>query len=194
VPLLDNPLQDVAASPDHLVLRVFPGTGNSEMHEDDGSAAPRPEDRVTTRIRVEQDAGTLTIRLEANAAVRELSLDVVGCESIGAVVVDGVRLPVDAEIVRDEPLAAALRVSLGRLDLTSAVEVRLQDVEFASADTEPRSFDLLDRASVDYAVKNTALTAMCRLGGIELAQTLHAIALPATLRGALLEVATDSAQ
>ncbi|ROR96393.1 alpha-glucosidase (family GH31 glycosyl hydrolase) [Salana multivorans] len=149
-------------------------------------------------------------------AVREVTLDVVGAVRVERVVLapfgalgtpaaddedaaagaSGADLPTvelsgtDASVVavhRDELLAPALRVRLGEVDLARGLEVRLIGLEAAPDTLVEDTFALLDAAEIPFWNKEHAWRTVKELTGLELAQEIGALQIPAALRGALIE-------
>ena len=99
------------------------------------------------------------------------------------------RVGADRRDVEDATATAdAVRVDLGRLDLTHGVEIRLLDVKLRDDDVPAAAFALLDRAEIGYVLKEQALAAVTTLTGPALIAALHALDLPGNLYGALLEL------
>ena len=195
IALLDDPMQSVGENPDTLVLRIMPGTGRSAIYEDDGSAAPTVAERIETHVRVDglaEDSDTATIALHGSGgpATRGIILELVGIASVASVEINGSPVTFAAERAADvDGLAAALRIPLGAVALSAGAEIRLAGIVPATSDAAAAGFALLDRAQVDYSLKQIAYSAgISRLSGIALAQFLDTLPLPANLRGALLEV------
>ncbi|MFT4052076.1 TIM-barrel domain-containing protein [Microbacterium sp.] len=209
LPLADAlaPLGDV---PDKLTLRVFPGEGVSHLIEDHGQGAPTPEDRNLTRfvqsLTVRPD-GLADLRLTIEpttgpepSALREIVVEIVGAvglEGVGFEVVGvagGADLPdapalADAGVVDDEILAPALRVELGRVDLSHGLTLTVSGLAPAVPDVVAEAFVLLDQAEIAFDAKEAAWSAVRGLSGLALAQELSSIELPSALRAALLECA-----
>lgn len=197
IPMLDDLAQDIGENPERLVLRIVPGTGDSMVFEDDGSAAPTRSERHATRVHVEWPNGSpadVIIRIDPPSGpgvrgVRDLTLDLVGAHTADRVEIGGARSQTRGASVRvDGTLAPALRLDLGTQDLSSGLEIHVAGVTVPSFDRDGATFAHLDRAEIEYRLKNQALRAVERLSGIRLVQELNTIALPASLSGALIEV------
>ncbi|MDF1490004.1 glycoside hydrolase family 31 protein [Tessaracoccus caeni] len=191
LPLADA-MEPVTDAPAALMLRVFPGDGISHLIEDHGEGVPSAEDRNVTRF-VQNlwrwDDGRAELRLVIEPTTgpdprRERDLVI---EVVGAVAVDGFD---GAQVVSDETLSPALRIDLGRVDLSAGVDLRLRGLVAAEADVVKEAFDLLDAAEIAFVTKEKAWAAVRRLDGLALAQELATIDLPEVLRGAILERAS----
>ena len=113
---------------------------------------------------------------------RDIVLEIVGATSVEGL--DG------AYVATDETLSPALRVDLGRVDLTEGLDLTLSALTPARVDVEKEAFALLDAAEIAFLTKEAAWSAVSRLDGLALAQELTTIDLPESLRGALLERAS----
>ena len=188
LPLADAmaPLTD---APDRLTLRVYPGDGVSQLIEDHGEGAPTAADRNITRFvqtLTPHDDGRADLRLLIEPTSgpdprleREIVLEIVG--------VSAVESYNDAVLAEDELLSPALRIDLGRVDLTTGIDVSLTGLVPAALDPAKETFALLDVAEVEYLLKTDAWSAVRRSDGLALAQELASLGLPAILRDALLE-------
>ncbi|MFT3889345.1 MAG: glycoside hydrolase family 31 protein [Arachnia sp.] len=191
LPLAD-PLAPVTDAPDALTLRVFPGDGVSHLIEDHGEGAPTADDRNITRFvqsLTVRDDGLADLRLVVEPTTgpeprreRDLVLEIVGAASAEG--------RPDARVVTDETLSAALRIDLGRVDLSAGLDVTVTGLAPVRPDVVADAFALLDAAEIAFGVKESAWAAVKRLGGLPLAQELAAIDLPEALRGAILERAS----
>lgn len=191
LPLAD-PLATITDAPATLTLRLFPGDGVSHLIEDHGEGAPSPEDRNVTRFTqslTAGDDGRADLRLVIEPPTgpdprreRDIVLEIVGATSVEGL--DG------AYVATDETLSPALRVDLGRVDLTEGLDLTLSALTPARVDVEKEAFALLDAAEIAFLTKEAAWSAVSRLDGLALAQELTTIDLPESLRGALLERAS----
>lgn len=220
---LAEALEPITDAPVRLTLRVFPGTGVSELIEDHGEGAPTAADRNITRF-----TQTLTPRTNGLADLelviapttgpdplveREISLEIVGAGTVAKVSTSAFGLhsanePESSEgatsrgsggeseanadettpsIKADELLSPALRIELGKVNMTHGIIVRLKDLQAAPVDVVTETFALLDAAEIAFTVKEQAWAAVKRRGGLALAQELATIGLPPALRAALLE-------
>ncbi|WP_282837514.1 TIM-barrel domain-containing protein [Microbacterium flavum] len=198
VPMLADPQEHVEVNPETLVLRLVPGAGASSLFEDDGSAAPTPAERTTIRVVQTPHAGaSMRLRIEATGPAasheRALVLDLAGVASIGGLSVDGRTRAERGDVVRaDGTLAPALRVPLGRLDLSAGVEIELSEVAEEVYDPAAAVFEILDRAQIEFALKHAAYDGSSGVSGVEFSQFLDTLSLPASLRGALIEAVARS--
>lgn len=202
LPLLADPHADISARPETLMLRAIPGTGTSHLIEDDGSAAPEAEVmRFEQSLTVGDDPARadLTLSCEplsgpAAAGVRGVLVDLVGVESLehAELTVNGETRPVtvvgadrDAEAL----LAPALRLDLGQLALKDGFTLRVVGARRREQDLVAEAFALLDVAEIAFVDKERAWQAVQTVEGLALVQELASIALPASLRDALVECA-----
>lgn len=188
LPLADA-MAPVTDAPARLTLRVFPGDGRSELIEDHGEGAPRLDDRNVTRFTQSlsvRDDGRADLRLvigpttgEDPLREREIVLEIVGAAMAES--------HEDARVASDETLSPALRIELGRVDMTVGADVRLTGLTAAPPDVAGECFALLDAAWIEYLAKEAAWSAVQRLDSLALAQELTAQGLPGVLRDAILE-------
>jgi len=194
LPLADA-LDPVVDAPARLTLRVFPGDGVSHLIEDHGEGAPAADDRNVTRF-----VQALTVRDDGRADLRLVIEPTTGpdplgereivLEVVGASAVEGFE---GAAVVEDELLSQALRIELGRVDMTTGVDVVLVGLSPVRPDVVGEAFAILDAAEIEYTVKQAAWTATQRLAGLALARGLAALPLSPVLRDALLERAAATA-
>jgi hypothetical protein len=192
VPQLADPMSDVSVIPDALLLQVFPSAaGNTELYEDDGRGAPSVAQRHQTTIELEWDGddAVLSIGPPTGPGVRterSITLELVGVTSVGQVLLRaGGRV---SDITGMTATPVAVRVELGRLDLTHGVAVTLRGIRVRDDDVPAAAFALVDRAEIAYTAKERALAAVTTLTGPALVAELHALDLPGNLYGALLEL------
>ena len=185
-------MADPNDTPDALRLQVFPSaSGRAQLYEDNGQGLPSVAQRheTTVDLRWDDAEAVLSIAPPRGPGVRterSLSLELVGVASVGQV---ELRVGADRRDVEDATATAdAVRVDLGRLDLTHGVEIRLLDVKLRDDDVPAAAFALLDRAEIGYVLKEQALAAVTTLTGPALIAALHALDLPGNLYGALLEL------
>ena len=205
LPLQADPFAAVGTNPHDLVLRVFPGSGSTELVEDDGAGAPGANDRQITAITVETSEradGLTDVRLVIAApsgpgalTQRGLGIDLVGvmsAEHISASLGDSELTLEGAAAATDEAsrtLAPALRIELGTVDLTGGLVLNAYGVRRREMDLAASAFALLDRAEIAYQAKESAWQAMREGSGLALVQELNAVELPGMLRDALVELA-----
>ncbi|MEZ5087923.1 MAG: glycoside hydrolase family 31 protein [Tessaracoccus sp.] len=188
LPLADA-MAPVVDAPEVLTVRVFPGDGVSHLIEDHGEGTPNPDDRNVTRIvqslTVREDGlADLRVIIEPTTgpdplAERGIVLEIVGSSAAGDL--DGAR------VVADETLSPALRIDLGRVDMTAGIDVTVAGLVPAPVDAVGESFALLDAAEIAFTTKEQAWSAVKRLDGLALAQELATLDLPDLLRDAILE-------
>ena len=192
VPQLADPMADVSVTPDALLLQVFPSaSGRTELYEDDGKGTPSVAQRHQTTIELEWDGddAVLSIGPPTGPAVRterSITLELVGVASVGQVLLRAEGRAPDVTGRTSTP--AAVRVDLGRLDLTHGVVVTLRGIRLRDDDVPAAAFALVDRAEIAYTAKERALAAVTTLTGPALVAELHALDLPGNLYGALLEL------
>ena len=201
LPLQADPQADVRKNPDHLELRVIPGTGTSRLSEDDVDGVPGPNDRrvsvLDQHLAVQDDGSariTVTVRPPEGPryeAPRRVTLDVasvVGVRKCSVRVGDEVR-ELCGRVHRDELLASAWRVDLGEVDLNAGVQVVLDGARPRETDLAADAFELLDRAEISFDAKEQAWAAAQQCAPEDLVTGVTSIDLPQGLRDALAEVA-----
>lgn len=199
VPMLIDPLERIEGNPETLVLRLVPGSGESVVHEDDGSATPDVTTRTSLRVRQESDAsGAVLVRIDAvgpaAAVPRQLVLDLAGVVRVGGVRIDGIPQDDLGTVERaDGTLAPALRIRLGSRDLGAGVVIELQGVTEAAPSVEEAVFAILDRAQIEFWLKHAISAGPVGAGGSAYSQFLDTLPVPAALRGALIEAVAQVA-
>ncbi len=166
VPLDADPMSHAGDAPTELELLVIPGTGESTLAEDDGSAAPE-RGLVTFRQSLEVREGggadiTLTIsasgaplpdrRIDPSAGVQDaedVSVD-------GGVYASFASLPADAENLSP----AGLSVDLGVVRLSEGLTIRICGARPAEAFDAQRVFELLQQAELAFEVKRQVWVAV----------------------------------
>lgn len=195
VALLPSAMDDVAVNPEGFVLRSYPGSGKSQIFEDDGSASPSITERAEITVRrTETESGfTLEIRgerLPVDQSKRELTLDLPGVASVASVSVNGTAV---SDAHREEPLrmddllAPALRIALGTHDLAAGVRVECHDVVHSEFDAKHALFSLLHRAEIPFDTKGHVYNNCPLVSDLRLTEFLETVELPASLRGAIVE-------
>ena len=198
VPLSADPLAPLDENPTALVVKVFPGEGESVLVEDDGAAAPAPMRTVFAQQwdRVDEHARVTITATTEGATVRpieSLSFDLVGVSTVESanVEIDGVEHPCVVEAASgdvQELLAPALRVRIEGVNLAASIRVVVTGVAARDNDAQAQVVELLQRARIEYRLKDRALTAVQRLTGLELADELSSIGMPEILRDAITEI------
>ncbi|HEY8719546.1 TIM-barrel domain-containing protein [Pengzhenrongella sp.] len=209
LPLAADPLADVAANPEALVLLVIPGAdGGCTLLEDDGRGGATVADRQQTAITftwsprstgsggadTEADA-VLTLAPPTGpgvATVRTLTLELVGVDSVRRVVVVTGERAQAAHLDPDDGTGRR-EVELGTLDLSAGVQVRLEGVRLVPPDVGAAAFALLDEAEIGYDLKAQVMEMVGALSGRALLSALHTLELPGNLYGALLEIVSATA-
>lgn len=190
VVLAGDPGADVGALPEALEVRVFPGSGRAVLVEDDGAADVGPDERQLTTVRTERAGDRLTVTVEPVAGRRlltrrRLTLDLVGVasghlEGPGSVT----------------PGGRGLLVDLGEVETAGGLEVVLTGVTDRREDPASAAFAILDRAEIDYHLKDRVMSRIDRLtvrGPGAVLGDLTGVDLPGNLRAALVEVLTAGA-
>jgi hypothetical protein len=198
IPLAADPMAAVASAPEALELRVFPGAaGGCQIHEDDGRGAPSIADRHTTEVTLHWDQrdedradATLTIHPPTGTAAltrRTLTVTLVGVAEVAraSLGVPGAGSLTEVDQAREE---RSVRLALGEVDLAAGLEVILEGIRDEPPSTTARVFELLDRAEIDYALKDRILQVVEHHDGAARAASLHALRAPDSLYGAILEV------
>ena len=202
VPLAADPIADASASPDALVLRVFPGAdGGCVLLEDAGGGDPGVEDRQETAITLTwrqgdrtdlEDEVVLTVAPPTGPGVltsRTLTVELVGVDSIRRGLIRAGEREVAVRVVPAEGDGPSA-VELGTVDLSAGLEVRFDGVRVRRDDIVAEAFVLLDDAEIAYDVKTRAMELVGSMSGTALVSALHVLDLPGNLYGALLEIAS----
>lgn len=218
LPLQADPAWDVRCNPQHLELRVIPGTGSSELAEDDVAGVPTAADRRRTEFVQTLDVhddGTADLTLEirtpegpAYGEPRRVTIDLAGVAKaeqvrvVGGVVAheSGDATDSEGEVTQervvlkvapheDELLAPSLRIELGEVDLDAGLTVYVTGAQRIAKDLVADAFALLDRAEIGFDDKEAAWAATRQASGLDLATSLAAVDLPQVLRDAILEAA-----
>ncbi|WP_282943818.1 TIM-barrel domain-containing protein [Cellulomonas endometrii] len=198
LPLAGDPGDAVDDAPRELTLRVFPGpAGEATLVEDDGSAAPVPH---VTRFALDAlgPEGDVVLTVEPGRGARtdrHLRLEVVGLVPGPEVQVHGapggragvVALGSDGGAPADGDAVGA-GVDLGPVDLTAGLRVVVSGLVPPAPDLPADVVRLLAPLRMSIGLKTQALEAARGAGGAGLAQRWHALGLPDTVLGALLEL------
>ncbi len=204
LPLQADALADSRTNPDVMVLRVFPGTGESTLIEDDGSAEPTPWVTTIAQRSTARDDGALDLTIgiatgdgAPGRIVRALALDLAGIESIesASLVVGGDDRPLDVADRDDDAgtlLGPALRVRAEDLDLHRPIAVQIRGARRRREKTSAAIGALLAEARIEVRLKDRAYAACGRLEGVELVAELSALGLPAALIAAAVEILTEA--
>ncbi|MGB4779075.1 TIM-barrel domain-containing protein [Microbacterium sp.] len=189
LPLADA-LEPIIDAPTTLTLRVYPGNGVSHLIEDHGQGAPTDDDRNVTRFvqtLTVHDDGCADLRLviEPTTGPDPLAIRHIVLEVVGAIEADN--SPHDAQRSEEELLSPALRIDLGAVDMTSGADIALTGLQPAPVNVATEAFALIDGAEIDHLPKLAAWDAVNTRDGLDFAQELALIDLPASLRDALLE-------
>lgn len=206
VPLSADPLAQVDQNPAALVVKAFPGDGESTLIEDDGSARPEPVRTVFSQQWSRDEHGAAVVVTAATEGVvdrpvESLSFDLVGVGDARSarVEVDGVEHPCVIEPAAgdvQELLAPALRVRVENVNLAASIRVTVTGVTARENDADAQVVEILRRARIEYWLKDRGLAAVQRLTGLELADELSSVGMPEVLRLAITEIvsATDVAE
>ncbi|WP_454048913.1 TIM-barrel domain-containing protein [Cellulomonas sp. Marseille-Q8402] len=202
LPLATDPMADVSDAPEALTVRIYPGTaGEATLVEDDGGAAPEPQ---TTRISWSA-TGTGDVEVTVDPPTgpgvrtrRRLRVELVGLvptpasaatpgAGSPAVAVEALPAPEGTSNRDDVPPAGAV-VDLGEVDLATGLRLEVSGLEVPRRDLAREVADLLDPMRIPVAQKNRALAAARSTEPELLPAAWHALGLPGTVLGALLEL------
>ena len=187
LPLAADPMADVSGQPESLIVKVFLGAeGQYRLVEDDGSATVSRADCLETRFDLDwRPAGdhmadaTLTVE---SPVERSIVVEFVGAASIASgQVVGGDKA---GPIAVGDPWL----IDLGSVPGGSSVHVTVTGVRLGVVDIHDRIFEMLDRAQIDYDLKDRIMTAVNRQDGTPLLASLQAMELPGNLIGVLTEL------
>jgi alpha-glucosidase (family GH31 glycosyl hydrolase) len=190
LPLALDPMADVTADPDELLVRVFTGAGGDyTLVEDDGSAEPdtssRRETRFSFRWRTGQDGPEADLRIDGPPGRRHLVVELVGIDA-GDAVLTAAGDQQQLVVVAGEAGTSAT-ADLGRVDPAADLHVRFTRLRPAQERLHDRVFAVLDRARIAFELKTTVLELADRLDGAALLADLGALKLPGNLWGILAE-------